>query len=214
MANRNLPDMAKKAAHDPVWWLWVGLALFFSSMLLASSQNFYSWEESWLKAIYNLPGFFTPAFQVVTLLGSVWGVLATLLFLKWRKKPKLALTEVVAVAAAYLLSLVFKILISRPRPAEVIEGIAAREVFSGLSFGFPSAHAAISTVLALTVLPALPGKWKWLVPLWIVLVALSRLHLGVHVPLDVIGGFGLGLAVTGFVQIASKMPKISPNFFK
>jgi membrane-associated phospholipid phosphatase len=38
---------------------------------------------------------------------------------------------------------------------------------------------------------------------WIVLVAWSRIYLGVHAPLDVVGGFVLGLLV---VLLAEKIP--------
>ncbi len=82
----------------------------------------------------------------------------------------------------------------RPRPAELVQTIHQRDLFvSGL--GFPSGHTALATVISLVLVPFLPRKWRWLPVVWIGLVGLSRVYLGVHAPLDIVGGFALGLAV-------------------
>jgi membrane-associated phospholipid phosphatase len=75
-----------------------------------------------------------------------------------------------------------------PRQA-VIDAFRLR----GLSFGFPSGHAsgAVATWGGLAVV--FRRRWlAWLAPLFVALVAFTRLYLGVHFLADVLGGIFLG----------------------
>jgi len=44
----------------------------------------------------------------------------------------------------------------------------------------------------LTLIGYLPRRYRWVVPSAIIGVAISRIYLGVHAPLDIIGGFAIG----------------------
>lgn len=60
--------------------------------------------------------------------------------------------------------------------------------------GFVSTHAAISLAVAV-VLGAERPRWRPWLALWVVGVGWSRVRLGVHFPLDVLGGWLLGGAL-------------------
>jgi len=77
--------------------------------------------------------------------------------------------------------------------------VHTRAIETGM--GFPSGHATVITVIMLSLIPYLRNKWRWFPPLAIVLVCLSRLYLGVHFPLDIVGGVALGTAAVAFVRI-------------
>jgi len=80
----------------------------------------------------------------------------------------------------------------RPSPQQVqVIGQAA-------GFAFPSGHAQGNTVFWGFLAAKVKARWfPWLAALLIFLVGVSRLYLGVHWPVDVLGGWGIGLILLG-----------------
>ncbi len=69
--------------------------------------------------------------------------------------------------------------------------------YQGGTFGFVSSHAANSFAIATLAFFFLRKKskhWKWLF-LWAIIVSYSRIYLGVHYPLDIIGGAMVGVFI-------------------
>jgi undecaprenyl-diphosphatase len=77
--------------------------------------------------------------------------------------------------------------------------------------GFPSGHTMMITVAVLSLWPYLPRRWRWFFLLLIPLMGLSRIYLGVHAPLDVIGGFAVGAVVVGAMR---SLPVFIRKFFR
>lgn len=78
--------------------------------------------------------------------------------------------------------------------------------------GLPSGHAQASATF--WGLAALYGKRRWLTGLAVVIVgavSLSRLYLGVHLPIDVIVGIALGLTIVGLSTIWERRPFTLPR---
>lgn len=80
-----------------------------------------------------------------------------------------------------------KNLIRRVRPYEVISGLTAL-IEKQHDFSFPSGHTASSFAVAIILYQELPKKYGCIAIVLAILIAFSRLYLGVHYPSDVIAG--------------------------
>lgn len=80
------------------------------------------------------------------------------------------------------------------------ETIAATRAAGTTDWGLPSGHVASATVFVLAIRRRMPVPGiAWLGPMWIVLMALSRMALGKHFIADIVVGFGFGLAITAMI---------------
>lgn len=129
--------------------------------------------------------------------GFVWLVTATILFVFPARRAG-AWRLLLTVGFTYLLvDGLLKTLMWRPRPFDVLPDaylIAAKPTNSS----FPSGHAASAVAGAMAASRALPEARA----LWIVLaalIALSRVYVGVHFPLDVAAGALVGALSALFV---------------
>lgn len=84
------------------------------------------------------------------------------------------------------------------RPFELDESVLRSEAAraTALGAGFPSGHAQAATTFWGFAAAAAGRTWfTWLAAAIIALVGVSRLYLGVHLPVDVVGGIVIGMAV-------------------
>ncbi len=145
----------------------------------------------------------------LTYLGSAYAVAGVIVAMGWRMRRRRCDWRAVAVACLCL-ALVYGVVagaynaikyeVLRPRPFVALGGelrVSADEVQAiRPNSSFPSGHAANAFMLA-TLLAALLRRGLW--PLWYglaLLVALSRIYLGLHYPGDVLAGAVLGSVLT------------------
>ena len=72
--------------------------------------------------------------------------------------------------------------------------------------GYISGHAAVLTLITLLAWPYLNRTGRIIALVLVALVCLARVYVGAHLPLDVVGGVGLGLAVGGAVRLLMGRP--------
>jgi len=107
----------------------------------------------------------------------------------------------VAAGAAWALANAAKVIANRPRPYQVVaDAVLRQSPAHGTSF--PSSHTAVTVAVVIALVPFLPRALAWVAIAYAVLVGWSRVYLGVHYPLDVLAGAGIGLAVGGLVLLA------------
>jgi membrane-associated phospholipid phosphatase len=111
-----------------------------------------------------------------------------------RGAPRLAVQVAVGGTAAWLLAKASKPLAGRPRPGRILEGVRTREKIAG-DLGWLSGHAAVSTTLAATLSPAVRPRVRLVLGSIVATTAFGRIYVGAHLPLDVVGGIGLGMLI-------------------
>jgi undecaprenyl-diphosphatase len=141
---------------------------------------------------------------------AVWFAITLALVLTDRSRLRAGGVVIAAVLLALSMTdLVIKPLVARARPFET--AVATRVIDRRpLTYSFPSGHAAGSFAAAMTITRLWPAGR---VAIWVlaILVSLSRIYVGVHYPLDVIGGAILGLASAWIAHraIAPRSPPTS-----
>jgi membrane-associated phospholipid phosphatase len=106
-----------------------------------------------------------------------------------------------AAGAAWALANLAKAIADRPRPYQVVAGAVLRQQ-PAHGTSFPSSHTAVTVAVVIALLPFLPRVLAGVAIAYAVLVGWSRVYLGVHYPLDVMAGAGIGLAVGGAALLA------------
>ncbi|MFO7888914.1 MAG: phosphatase PAP2 family protein [bacterium] len=136
------------------------------------------------------------------------------------KKGRIAALLIVLVITLsdQLSSSVIKPLVARIRPCFAVEN-ARLIIHQSHSKSFPSSHAANMSAAALLFSVYYP-RFKWIFISVAVLVAYSRIYVGVHYPADIIAGAILGMLCTIFILQLKKLvisiwnKKIKPFYTK
>ncbi len=131
---------------------------------------------------------------------TAYPVIALITLLLLWKKRELGIKAFISLAITAIMVFVLKRLINEPRPFETLQGVNLL-VSKPDSSSFPSGHSSLAFSLATTIaLSDLRKEVKIIVLLWAVLVAISRIYVGVHYPLDVIAGALIGVSVSYVVN--------------
>ncbi len=153
-----------------------------------------SWAASFLTPLSKL---FLPAGLFVV-------IAAAAVYVTIRNRSALpVLVGAGAGALAYLLANLAKAAADRPRPYQVVADAVLRQP-AAHGTSFPSSHTAVAVATVIALLPFLPKALTGPVIAYAVLVGWSRIYLGVHFPLDVMGGAGVGMVVGGLALLAAR----------
>jgi undecaprenyl-diphosphatase len=156
--------------------------------------------------VHHRAGWLNPVFEALSWggrLGLLWIVLAGMLALLWKRYAVIVFTLLaVALAdwASYGIKAVFDIERPSARYAEPQPLVSPPHDAS-----FPSGHAATSFAAA-TVLAFARPRWAPLFYLLALAVGFSRVYVGVHYPLDIVGGAVLGAVVATALRLLVRVP--------
>lgn len=177
----------------------VAVCIFGVSVYFSRQGNVFGWELSLFTAINVWPEGLYRFMFIMTFFGSTTMALLIVLLAFAFRMYRLALRLSLTILGAYGIVAFAKHFVGRDRPIGLVEDAHVRIAETGM--GFPSGHATLITIIMLSILPYIPKRWRWVLPVPIVLVCLSRLYLGVHLPLDIVGGLALGTAAVAFTWI-------------
>src|SRR3989338_6009807 len=151
---------------------------------------FYSWA-------HRLE-FFDQAVVFVAILFPYLVVLLALSYLLfYRKSLRDSLFVFATAGVAGVISKILKFIIHTPRPQLALEDVVS--LFEKTSYAFPSDHATFFMALAFAIF-FLHKKTGYVFMFFALLIGLARIVAGFHFPLDILGGFALGIAVAFLVK--------------
>lgn len=147
----------------------------------------------------SLPAALTPVFEFVTVFGASRVILPVTLIATFWLLYKRRRAEAFLLAASVISSAVFvyvvKTVVQRDRPA-----LWQTEWYWGSSF--PSGHALVFSAFAISAALCVARIWPTrrtlalsVAVLWLIMVAFSRLVLGVHWPTDVLAAVCIGVFI-------------------
>lgn len=106
------------------------------------------------------------------------------------EEKKAFLLILLGIPISILLIQVVHIFIIEPRPFVTYHFLPLADNYTNLSF--PSRHATLMAVIAFAYLHY-RSKWSTFFLILMLLVGISRIYVGVHYPIDIFGGFIVGI---------------------
>lgn len=184
-----------------------GGGLFAVCGLVARTGKVGEAERAIFTAVNGLPEALEPPAVAAQFLGVLGVGPVVALVAAITRRLRLALAAVLVTVLKLVAERLVWEVIHRERPGTTTAGAIVRGGTPTTGVSFVSGHVILVTGLAWVVTPYLRGRWR--AAPWVVvgIVALARIYLGAHNPLDVVGGFGLGLLIGGLVNAALGVPK-------
>ena len=155
--------------------------------------------------------FFVLFMKGITLLGNETAYLIMMPFVLWCVDFRTgARTGVVFLLSAYL-NLVFKYMLAQPRPFILEPGL---NLIEASGYGLPSGHAQGSLVFFGMLALLIRKRWFTVIAMiLILLIAFSRVYLGVHFPTDILGGWFLGgCLLFGYLKLGNRFEQIASQW--
>ena len=197
-----LPNRRTRVPSARTAWIvtGAGAALFLLSAVVLRLDAT-GWDERLYAFLNGLPrsaaDALTPLSRLFLPSGLAIVVVVTAIYAVARDRSAFPLLAVAASAGlAWAAANLAKSVEVRVRPYEVLtDAVLRQDPASGTSF--PSSHTAIAFAVAIALFPFVPRPLAVAGIAYATLVGWSRIYLGVHYPLDVIAGAGIGIAVGG-----------------
>jgi undecaprenyl-diphosphatase len=128
----------------------------------------------------------------------IWFCIGVILFIREERKDHwFVISSGIAGILTYMSETVLKYSVGRIRPSVLADVIVIGSVPQ--SFSFPSTHAVFAFACAYLFSEKEP-RWRWWLYVLATFVCLSRIYLGHHYPIDVIGGILIGISI-GYIAI-------------
>ena len=136
--------------------------------------------------------------------GSLWGPVVVGAGL-WRlaRNPRIAVGIFATGLVSWQLAKVVKNQVKRGRPFHELDEISHRMGTPYDGLGYVSGHTAVAAAMTTALWPSLTRRGRVLATVLTALVAYGRINVSAHLPVDLVGGAALGVAVGTGWQMAN-----------
>jgi glycosyltransferase 2 family protein len=187
-----------------------GLAILLACTATVRPNDVGTLETDVFRLANDLPDTLFPAFFVVMQAGNVLAVGVAAAVVAATRRFWLAVNLAITGIGVWLLAKAIKDRVGRGRPVDLLPDVHLRGSHDN-GLGFVSGHAAVAVAIATMIAPYLGRRARWVAVLIALLVCVSRLYVGAHLPLDVIGGAALGWAAGSLIHLLLGAPGGRPS---
>ena len=163
------------------------------------------WEVEFFRAVNDLPRHAEWPMWVMQQAGMLFALPAGA-FLLWlvvrHWRPPLALV-VGGIVFGWTAARVIKAYVDRGRPGALLDNVSFGWRTPIDTDGYLSGHAVVALTLAVVLSPYMPRWLRWALYALAGVVCFSRMYMGAHLPLDVIGGAAFGVLIGSTVNLLS-----------
>lgn len=204
-AGRHVSDPPARRHPGDVVRVVLGTAAVAASAFAARRTRPGSAETDVFRLVNELPEALSFPLRLLMQAGSVGALPVTVALALLARRPRLARDMGVAGIVAWLSAKAMKVVVDRGRPGGLLDSVTVRGV-EAHDLGFPSSHAAIAAALAASASPYFGRRTRRALTGAALTVAFARVYVGVHLPVDVLGGLALGWVVGSGVHLVWGRP--------
>ncbi len=137
--------------------------------------------------------------MLVTMAGEEVAILLVALLIYWCIDKKRGFSIASSLLFALSASMVVKAIVRQSRPFQVLSSIHGKRLSTATGYSFPSGHTTGASSFYSAIMALFGVKpVRCLCLALIILIPISRLYLGVHWPIDIVGGLIIGLGIPFF----------------
>ncbi len=190
--------------------LGLGLLILVWAGFASTSAEPSRLDVNLFRLINQLPNAAGPPLIGAMQLGALASVPVLAIACVLARRLRLARLVALGGTVAWLVAKLLSAIVAERPPDERVVGVLLHGALTP-GFSFPATHVAVAAAMATVASPYLGRSGRRTVWLGVGIVAIARVYVGVHFPVDVLGGFAVGWVVGSTIHLVLGAPRGSPD---